>query len=126
MENVEVEEQQVFNRLYVIKNKLSNRYGAVMMFPTDDMALYQLSKQIPVETREPLEHFELYFVGKLNFTNAKIVPVDPILVPFSREHLEIAANTYNEFLELEKMRLAGIVPNRFVKNVENSNNKETK
>lgn len=70
----------MLNRIYVLYNKLSARYGDVASFPTDAMAVKMMSEAL--SERGFADEFSLYRVGSIDIETGEAVATAPVLVPF--------------------------------------------
>lgn len=71
------------NSVYVLKNVLTNRYGDVLSFPTDGYAVRVLQERI-VETRQHLDDFQLYYVGRIDIETGFLTTApSSVLVPWN-------------------------------------------
>lgn len=69
------------NYVYVLFNKLSNRYESVMSFPSDGMALHRLSSNIDKT------EYELCRVGKISIETGVIESESPVRLVWSEEEV---------------------------------------
>lgn len=67
------------NRIYVLYNKLSARYGDVTSFPTDAMAVRTISQVL--QKQGFADEFALYKVGQIDVETGECVANAPALVP---------------------------------------------
>lgn len=67
------------NRIYVLYNKLSARYGDVTSFATDAMAVKSVSEVL--NKQGFADEFNLYRIGTLDIETGETVANAPVLVP---------------------------------------------
>lgn len=80
------------NKVFVVYNTLSKRYGDVVAYPTDEFALARLQ---PVLSRQgSLDEFELCRVGSVDVETGVISPCPPVRIAWKDLALnEVAARS---------------------------------
>lgn len=68
----------MLNNIYVVYNRLSCRYGAVVCYPTDSFAVSRVLEENPSFTREN----DLCRVATISIVDGTVIPCAPVRVDF--------------------------------------------
>ena len=64
------------NNIYTLRDTLSNRFGQVFVFATDELCLYTLRKAIPLsDVSKYIRQYEVVKVGTMDAETAEIRPL---------------------------------------------------
>lgn len=70
------------NNVYTLYNKLSARYGDVVVFATDGLALARLSQNLP-KSGANLEELEVCRIGSIDIESGELIACSPVRLPWS-------------------------------------------
>lgn len=62
----------MFDGIYLVYNEISRRYVSALSFPSDGMAVYRLTQDLPKIYQQPIDTFRVYKVGNYDLEDLNV------------------------------------------------------